>query len=122
MSDLGSSGEMLDATAKAAYRRRLTELNEELSVAKENADVERASDLEDEIEAITNELRRAVGLMGRDRIAGSASERARLNVTRAIKTAVERIAEHDADLGRLLARTIRTGTFCCYIPDPSNPI
>ncbi len=122
VADLGGAGETLDSAAKAAYRQRLTELREELAVAEENGDVDRASNLEDEIEAITTELRRAVGLMGRDRMVGSVTERARLNVTRAIKTAVERIAEHDADFGRLLARTIRTGTFCCYIPDPANPL
>src|SRR4029077_6186142 len=120
--DLGDAGEMLDATAKAAYRRRLAELNEDLATAKDNGNVERASKLEDEIEAIAKELRRAVGLMGRDRVASSAAERARLNVTRAIKSAIDRVAEHDRDLGSLLARTIRTGTFCCYLQEPANPL
>ena len=116
VTDLGDAGEMLDATAKKAYRRRLAELNEDLVKAKELGNVDRAADLEDEIEKISKELRQAVGLMGRDRVAASASERARVNVTRAIKAALDRIAEHDADAGRFLSRAIRTGTFCCYLP------
>jgi plasmid stabilization system protein ParE len=107
---------MLDATAKKAYRRRLAELNEDLVKAKELGKVKRATELEDEIEQISRELRQAVGLMGRDRMAASASERARVNVTRAIKSALDRIADHDADAGRFLSRAIRTGTFCCYLP------
>lgn len=37
-----------------------------------------------ELEALLNELRRAVGLDGRDRPSGSGAERARVNVTRNI--------------------------------------
>jgi len=116
VADLGDAGEMLDVTAKKAYRRRLAELNEDLVKSKEHGNVDRATELEDEIEKISKELRQAVGLMGRDRMAASASERARLNVTRAIKAALDRIAEHDSEAGRLLSRAIRTGTFCCYLP------
>jgi tetratricopeptide (TPR) repeat protein len=114
--DLGDAGEMLDATAKKAYRRRLAELNEDLVKSKEHGNVDRATELEDEIEQISKELRHAVGLMGRDRMAASSSERARVNVTRAIKVALDRIAEHDSVGGRFLSRAIRTGTFCCYLP------
>jgi hypothetical protein len=46
---------------------------------------ERAAQAEEEIDALARELNRAVGLHGRDRRAASASERARVNVNRAIK-------------------------------------
>jgi hypothetical protein len=77
--------------------------------------------LEEEIEALGRELSRAVGLGGRDRRAASASERARINVTRAIKIALERIAEHNPALATLLTSSIRTGTFCSYTPDSCLP-
>jgi hypothetical protein len=64
---LGDAGEMLDEQAKAAYRRRLSELREELEEAKELANVERAEMAEEEIDALTRELSRAVGLGGRNR-------------------------------------------------------
>jgi len=39
---LGDAGEMLDEQAKSAYRRRLSDLREELEEAKEQGNVERA--------------------------------------------------------------------------------
>jgi hypothetical protein len=119
---LGDAGEMLDEQAKAAYRRRLSELREELEEAKELANVERAEQAEQEIDALTRELSRAVGLGGRNRRAASASERARQSITKTIKAVLERIAESDAALGDICSRCIRTGTFCSYQPDPDFPI
>ncbi len=119
---LGDAGEMLDEQAKAAYRRRLSELRDELEEAKELGNVERAEQAEQEIDALTKELSRAVGLGGRDRRAASASERARQSITKTIKAVVERIAQSDADLGDIFSRCIKTGTFCSYQPDPSFPI
>ena len=47
-----------------------------------------------EREFLVRELSRAVGLGGRDRRAGSASERARASVTQAVRHAMARITEH----------------------------
>ncbi|HEY6418561.1 MAG TPA: AAA family ATPase [Candidatus Binataceae bacterium] len=119
---LGDAGEMLDAKAKQDYRRRLSELDEELEDMQERGNVQRAAEVEDERDFLRRELARAVGLGGRDRRAGSAAERARLNVLRAIKAAVQKISEHDAALGELLSHTIKTGSFCCYSQDPRHPL
>src|ERR1700686_4307672 len=119
---LGDAGEMLDEQAKVAYKRRLSELREELEEAKELENVERAEQAEQEIDALTSELSRAVGLGGRNRRAASASERARQSITKTIKAVIERIAQSDAALGNLLSRCIKTGTFCSYEPDPDFPI
>jgi hypothetical protein len=119
---LGDAGEMLDDQAKVAYKRRLSELRVELEEAKEVGNVELAERAEREIDALTSELSRAVGLGGRDRRAGSASERARQSISKTIKPVVERIAQSDATLGDLLSRCIKTGYFCSYQPDPDFPI
>ncbi len=116
------AGEMLDAEAKAAYRARLNELRALLEDANEVRNLDRADQIEDEIAMLTRELSRAIGLRGRDRRAASDSERARLNVTRAIKSAIDRIVEQDSDLGLYFSRTIRTGTFCSHLPDQQAPI
>src|SRR5260370_5895318 len=113
---------MLDEQAKWAYRRRLYELGEELEEAKEFGNSERAEKAEAEIDALTSELSRAVGLGGRDRRAGSAADRARQTVAKTIKSVLERIAQSDAALGDIFSRCIRTGTFCSYQPDPDFPI
>src|SRR3984957_15085147 len=119
---LGDAGEMLDDQAKSAYRRRRSELREELEEAKEFGNTERAEKAEAEIDALTSELSRAVGLGGRDRRARSASDRARQTITKTIKSVLERIAQNDAALGNIFSRCIKTGTFCSYQPDPVSPI
>src|SRR6266436_5376369 len=116
---LGDAGEMLDEQAKAAYKCRLTELREELEEAKEAGNVERAEHAEREIDALTRELSRAVGLRGRSRRAASASQRARQSITKTIKSVVERIGQSDARLGDVFSRCVKTGNYCCYKPDPN---
>jgi predicted ATPase len=119
---LGDAGELLDEQAKAAYRRRLLDLREELEEARELGNVECAEQAQEEIDALTRELSRAVGLGGRNRRAASASERARQTVTKTIRAVLDRIAENDTTLGDILSRCIRTGTFCTYQPEPDAPI
>ncbi len=110
----GDAGEMLDARAKGAYRRRLHDLRGFLDEAKAQGNVERAFELEEEISFLTRELSRAVGLGGRDRRAASIAQRSRLNVTRAIRRSIEKIRRHHSALGAHLATRIKTGLRCVY--------
>jgi predicted ATPase len=119
---LGDAGEMLDAKAKHEYQRRLIALREEFEDLRERGDENRGAQVESEIDFLHREITRAVGLGGRDRRVGSAAERARLNVTRAIKSALQKISERHGQLGELLDRSIRTGSFSCYRANPHNPI
>jgi hypothetical protein len=107
---------MLDDRARAAYRRRLAEIDAALSEAAAARDGGGAAGarLSREREAIARELARATGLGGRARVAGSATERARINVQRRLKDALGRIAEVEPELGRFLERAICTGTYCCF--------
>jgi len=116
--DRDDLGPLLDEEAKAAYRRRLADLDEEIEEAKAWHDPERAGRAQQERELLIHELKAAVGLGGRHRKGSSAVERARVSATRAIKAALARIAEHSPALGRHFDATIRTGTFCSYRPDP----
>ncbi len=109
---------VLDDRAKREYRRRLTELREELAEAEGWGDPGRAGAAREEMEMIAHELAAAVGLGGRDRQVGSAAERARVNTTRAIRGAISRIGAADESLGHHLATTVKTGTFCSYRPQP----
>jgi tetratricopeptide (TPR) repeat protein len=120
--DLGDAGAMLDAAAKAAYKARLDELRAEVEEAERGNDPARAAKARDERDFLVAELARAVGLGGRDRLAASHAERARLNVTRAIRSAMANLGRADPALGEHLSRTIRTGRYCSYTPDPRVPI
>ena len=113
----GDSGLMLDAQARNAYRRRLEEIDEDLEDARLMSDHGRVAQAEAEHDFLVRELSRAVGLSGRERRAGSASERARVSVTRAVRHAMTRIQAHNPALGEHLDRAIRTGTYCVYLPD-----
>jgi hypothetical protein len=113
---LGDSGNMLDAEAKKAYRDRADDLRADIAEAEDWNDTERAQRSRQELEFLVSELGRAVGLGGRDRRAASTTERARLSVTRAIRSAVRRIAGELPALGAHLDASIRTGTFCSYQP------
>jgi hypothetical protein len=109
--------EAADARALADYRERVEDLEDRLAESESFNDLEAASRAREDLEALTGELARAVGLGGRTRREGSASEKARMSVQKAIRSAIERIGSDGAPAGRHLERTIRTGTFCSYNPD-----
>lgn len=116
------SGPVLDARAKAAYRQRLAELEDELDDAAARRDIGRQQRAQEEKEFLVAELASAVGLGGRDRRLASAAERARQSVTRAVKHAIERIAQVEPAAGAHLRSTVRTGIYSSYMPDPRVPI
>ena len=113
----GDLGPQLDATAREAYKRRLTELEAELDHADTSGDAVRSGRLEVERDALIAQLSAAYGLGGRRRRAGDPAERARTAVTARIRDAIRRIGESHPELARHLTRSVRTGTFCAYDPE-----
>lgn len=103
-------------------RERLAELESDREEAERLHDPERAARARLEYDAIAEQLVAAVGRGGRDRRIGSPAERARLNVTRAVKNATGRIARHDQPLGDHLTACVRTGWVCVYRPDVVAPV
>jgi tetratricopeptide (TPR) repeat protein len=112
----GDAGSHLDARARADYEARLRDAREELDVAERLNDRGRRERLAAEVELLASELARGYGLGGRERRAGSAQERARLAVSRAIKYAIDKLEAHDPALAEHLRRSVRTGAFCVYAP------
>lgn len=55
-------------------------------------------------------------------MASSVSEKARLNVTRALRTALTKLREVFPGPGAVLDRRVRTGLFCSYEPHPDDEI
>jgi hypothetical protein len=115
--DAGDSGELLDERARRDYRARMETLRSRLEDAEALHDDAAADAAREEIERLGEELSRAFGLDGRPRRAGSVAERARVNVQRRLKHAMDRIAKECPAAGRHLDWAVRTGTFCSYRPD-----
>jgi hypothetical protein len=113
----GDLGEVLDDRARAAYRQRLTDLEERIADAETDGDEEALASATEERELLVAELTGAYGLGGRPRRAGDPSERARTTVTSRIRDAVTRVEGVHPDLGRHLRASVRTGTFCSYQPE-----
>jgi hypothetical protein len=119
---LGDAGSLLDARARTAYRHRIEQLRGEADDALAAGRLETAEACQSELDQLVAQLAAAFGLGGRDRRAASATERARLNVTRALRTAITGLTEALPEAGRALDRRVRTGLFCVYAPEPDDEI
>jgi hypothetical protein len=119
---VSDAGPVLDAQAKAEYKRRLSELRQELNEAEQFNDPNRAAKAQHEINAIARHLACAIGLAGRDRKTSSEAERARSAVTKRIGRAIRKIGEAIPSLGHHLCARIKAGYFCSYNPHPDRPV
>jgi hypothetical protein len=109
-------GEALDPRARADYGERLRDIELEIQAAEQAHDLGQLERLRSEAERLHDSLVAALGLDGRARRAGSPAERARVRVTRALRAAIAGIRAAHGPLGEHLARSVRTGTYCCYAP------
>ncbi|MBV9953276.1 MAG: tetratricopeptide repeat protein [Acidimicrobiia bacterium] len=112
---------LLDEETRQQVRRRLLDLQSDIDEADADADIERASRLRAELDALVDELTRTTGLGGRSRSFAGASERARTSVQKAIRRALDRIGEQAPGLAKSLAESVRTGTRCRFDPTEGLP-
>lgn len=118
----GAGLPVIDEQAREAYRRRLTEVDEDIEQAECMNDVGRLELAQRDRDYLVAELTHAVGLGERHRTVGGTAERARTSVTRSIRYAIKRLAEHHPTLATHLEQAVHTGTYCSYTPDPLAPI
>ena len=112
---------VLDPRARADFKRRITDLDEDLAEAEAHHDLGRFERVESERDSLLDELRRATGHAGRDRGLGpSTVERARKAVTARLRDTIGRIEVVLPELGSHLDRSIVTGTHCRY--QPAEPL
>jgi tetratricopeptide (TPR) repeat protein len=119
---LGDAGQLLDAQSRTLYRRLVAELRDQVEDALDAGDDDRAAALQTELDALITQLARAFGLGGRERKASDAAQKARLNVTRALRAAIAKLQEALPGPGAVLDRRVRTGMFCAYEPQPEDEI
>lgn len=115
--DDGTGEPMIDDTAREAYRRRLTDLEQELEAAEQQGDTGVATRVRDERSALLDQLTAAYGLGGRTRRTPDHVERARKAVSRRIRTTIIRVGDALPALGRHLRTAVHTGVFCSYQPE-----
>ena len=119
---LGDAGEVLDGRARTAYRHRIETLRAEAEEALAAGLLDTAEAKQDELDALVAQLAQAFGLGGRDRRAASAAERARLNVTRALRSAIAKLVDVLPQEAAVLDRRVRTGIYCAYQPAEADEV
>jgi tetratricopeptide (TPR) repeat protein len=119
---LGDAGAVLDAQARLAYRHRIEHLRADADDALASGQLETAEACQTELDQLVSQLASAYGLGGRDRRTASAAERARLNVTRALRSAISKLIETVPDAGAVLDRRVRTGLYCVYAPADDDEV
>lgn len=117
----GPAPAVLDTAARAAYQRRIDGIDTELESADRAGAADRADRLHAERSAIIAELRQATGLGGRQRRQSDEAERARVNVTRTLRLAIEKIEAVAPMAAAHLRASVRTGRACRYDPGPDGP-
>lgn len=115
--DADQGDSVLDDRARHELHTRIRDLQEELAEAEDHQDLGRAERARAELDQLVDTLSLALDLRGRSRRLGSLTERARTTVTWRIRHAVKKIRTEHEPLGRHLANSLRTGTFCSYQPE-----
>ena len=119
---LGDAGELVDTRARTAYRHRIEALRTQIDDALQTGAEEYAEILQGELDLLVGQLAQAFGLGGRSRQASSACERARVNVTRALRAATAKVREAMPEAGTVLDRRLRTGLYCAYEPEDGDDV
>ena len=108
---------VIDDVARNQYRRRLTELDQEITEAADLGDPVAAARARQERDQLVGQLTAAYGLGGRARRIPDEAERARKAVRRRISDALNRIENASPALGRHLRHSVHTGVYCSYTPE-----
>ena len=106
---------LIDARARADYRRRLTELDDVLRESELTG--QRDTGREEEREWLVQQLASTYGVGGRERRFPDAAERARKAIYRRVGDALRRVDKAHPELGRHLRNSIHTGVYCSYAPE-----
>jgi hypothetical protein len=119
--EAGTGLPVIDEQARAAYRRRLAEVDEDIEEARTMNDLGRLELAQRDRDYLVHELTASMGLGGRRRTVGGVTERARTSVTRSLRYTTKRLAEQHPTLAAHLDHALQTGVYCSYTPDPLAP-
>ncbi len=119
---VGANNEVfvLDEKAKETYKKRVQDLLLEIEEAESLGNPQSANTLREEYDQLVDHLSKSLGLGGKNRKIDSPVERARSAVTWRIRSAIKKIEKAHPSLGKHLANSITTGTFCSYSPEKEH--
>jgi hypothetical protein len=103
---------------QAANKQQQEELREELEEAHALHDVARAACAQEALDRLAQQIAAEMGLDRQDRKATVGAERARVNVVKGIASAIVKITAHSPTLELYLSKTLKTGPYSTYTPDP----
>lgn len=112
-----TSESVFDTKAKASYQQKILKLKAAIEDAEEMNNTEKAARLYDEYDKLVHHLSGSLGLSDKPRKTDSVAEKARSAVTWRIRNAIKKIGDAHPSLGKHLAKSIKTGTFCVYNPE-----
>lgn len=115
--DESSNTVSIDKKAKAAYHKRIKELQEDIAEAESLNQIESVSSLREEYDTILDHLSQSLGLSGKTRKVNSTIEKARSAVTWRIRNSIKKIEKLHLELANHLSNSIKTGTYCSYKPE-----
>jgi hypothetical protein len=115
--DQPSTGEVIDARARSEIEQRIRELQADIDDAERDNDLARADRAQAEFDALVEHLAAALGRGGRRRHGAGTAERARSAVTHRLRSTIRQIDKIHPSVGRHLAASVKTGTYCSYQPE-----
>lgn len=113
---LGSSGPASDSPTMRKCKENLDDLREELDTAKASDDEGRIARIESDMQKITTQIARSMGLGGKIREITDV-DKVRKSVSMAVSRAVESIRDEHQVLGKHLLSFLSSGTVFRYSPD-----
>lgn len=112
-----SAGTAIDEQARAQYKTRALEIQDELAEARKLNDSGRVAALQEELEKIAGQMTAATGLGGRRRLVGDTSEKARKSVSAAVSRTVRQAGAANSSLGKHLQKHVSSGAALSYQGD-----
>ncbi|KAA3626507.1 MAG: hypothetical protein DWQ02_20395 [Bacteroidetes bacterium] len=107
----------MDEQFKQDVKNKLSTLQAAIQEAEALQQYDRLNSLRVEYDQLIDHLSGSLGLAGKPREIGSTVEKARSAVTLRIRGIIKKIGKDHPGLGRHLANSIQTGTFCSYRPE-----
>ncbi len=120
----GAKEEILDDQAVESYKTELKKLEIDLDDAEELSRDEEAEEIRNKIEAINKQLNAGFNIHGKRREFTNEAEKARVAVSKAIRTSLKKIQCEETGIPALdkhLHTTLSTGISCSYKPEKPIP-